>query len=224
MKKIISYILLVVCIPIVLILGMTVFKAKQYAFTILALTLLSCAAFALSFEQKEQSVTKLIIIAVMTALSVVGRFIFAAVPGFKPVTALVVITAMYFGPQAGFMTGATTALISNFYFGQGTWTPFQMFTWGLIGLVGGLMAEELKSNRLLLCLFGALSGVAFSLIMDIYTVLWQDNGFNLSRYAAALVSGMKFTVIYAVSNVIFLLLLAGPIGKTLQRVKNKYGI
>lgn len=224
MKKKLSYIIIALVIPVVLVLALTVFRSKQYAFAFIAVALLSCIPFALSFEKKEQSVTRLVLISVMTALSVVGRFIFSAVPGFKPVTATVILTAMYFGPEAGFMTGAMTALISNFYFGQGTWTPFQMFSWGIIGFISGLMSEQLKSNKLLLYMFGALSGVLFSLLMDIYNVLYLDNGFNISRYIASVASSLSFTAIYAVSNVIFLILLAKPVGKTLQRVKDKYGV
>ena len=138
MKKWLSYGILFLCIPVILLLGATVFAGKQYAFITLAVAVLACIPFVLTFENKQQSAAKLSVVAVMTALSVVGRFLFFAVPGFKPITAMVVITAMYLGPQAGFMTGALTAVISNFYFGQGAWTPFQMFTWGLIGFLGGI--------------------------------------------------------------------------------------
>ena len=88
--------------------------------------------------------------AAMTALSVSGRFLFAMLPGFKPVTAIIIITALYFGAQAGFMTGALTALISNIYFGQGSWTPFQMLAWGIVGLLGGILSGYLKKNKWLL--------------------------------------------------------------------------
>ena len=148
LKRLISYIILILCIPAVILLGNFVFKDKQYAFISLAVALLSCVPFFLYFEQREQNTTRLILIAVMTALSVAGRLLFSVLPGFKPVTAMVIITAMYFGSEAGFMTGALTAVISNFYFGQGPWTSFQMFTWGLIGLLAGLMSEQLKKARL----------------------------------------------------------------------------
>ena len=188
------------------------------------MALLACVPFFLSFERKTQSGSRLILIAVLTALSVLGRMLFYAVPGFKPVTAMVIITAMYLGSEAGFLTGALSAVISNFYFGQGPWTPFQMFTWGLIGFLAGLLARQLKGSRIFLCVFGALAGVLFSLCMDVWTALWADGTFQLSRYLAALVSSVSFTLVYAVSNVIFLLLLAKPIGKKLQRVLDKYGI
>ena len=163
-------------------------------------------------------------IAVMTALSVAGRFLFAALPGFKPVTAMVVITAMYFGSEAGFMTGALSAVISNFYFGQGPWTPFQMFSWGIIGLLAGLFARRLRQSRIWLSAFGVLAGVLYSLLMDIWTVFWADGYFNLTRYIAAVGSAAWFTAVYAVSNVIFLMLFAKPIGKILDRISVKYGI
>lgn len=224
MKKVFPYLIYAVAFPLLAIGGAFVFKDKFYAWVTLAAVLLACLPFFIRFEKKETDAKTLILIAVMIALSVVGRFIFAPLPGFKPVTAMTVLTAMYFGSDAGFMTGALTAVISNFYFGQGPWTPFQMFSWGIIGLIAGIFAEKLKKSKVFLSIFGALSGILYSLLMDIWTVLWADGYFNFARYLAALVSSLQFTVIYAVSNVIFLLLLSKPTGKILQRVKTKYGI
>lgn len=224
MKKIFPYLIYAVAFPLLAIGGAFIFKDKFYSWITLAAVLLACLPFFIRFEKKETDAKTLILIAVMIALSVVGRFIFSPLPGFKPVTAMTVLTAMYFGIDAGFMTGALTAVISNFYFGQGPWTPFQMFSWGIIGLLAGIFAEKLKKSKVFLSVFGALAGILYSLLMDIWTVLWADGYFNFARYLAALVSSLQFTVIYAVSNVIFLLLLSKPTGKILQRVKTKYGI
>ena len=46
---------------------------------------------------------------------------------------------MSFGPEAGFLTGAVSALVSNFFFGQGPWTPWQMFAFGVLGFLAGLL-------------------------------------------------------------------------------------
>lgn len=121
-------------------------------------------------------------LAVMTALSVAGRFIFAPIPFFKPVTAMVVIAGMYFGAEFGFLTGALSAVISNFYFGQGAWTPFQMFSWGIIGFIAGILSSRLIRSKIILVIYGALAGVVYSLIMDIWTVLWMDGMFNPARF------------------------------------------
>ena len=224
MKKIVSYGLTCLVIPVIVIGGAMLFGSKMYAWISLCVALFSCVPFFLRFERGGSGTGTLLIIAAMTALSVVGRILFTPIPGFKPVTAMVVITAMYFGSEAGFLTGALTALISNFYFGQGPWTPFQMFSWGIIGFIAGLVSSRLKRSKLFLAAYGIFSGILFSLLMDIWTVLWADGRFNLSRYIAAAGSALPFTATYAVSNVIFLLLFSKPIGKILGRIRTKYGI
>ena len=224
MKKYLSHGLLLLAIPTVVALGATVFRDKQYAFISLAVAVLACVAFFLCFERNQTSSAKLVLIAVLTALSVVGRLLFGALPGFKPVTAMVVLTAMYFGSEAGFLTGALTAVLSNFYFGQGPWTPFQMFTWGLLGFVAGYLRNRLKSSAVFLAGYGAVAGVAFSLLMDVWTALWIDGAFNPARYGAAVATSLGYMAIYAVSNVVFLLLLRKPMGRILGRIQEKYGV
>lgn len=222
--KIINAAIMCVLVPLVVYLGAKIFKEKQYAWISLCVAILACVPFFIRFESRDNDVRRLVLIAVMVALSVVGRFVFAPVPGFKPVTAMVAVTAMYFGSEAGFMTGALTAVISNFYFGQGPWTPFQMFAWGIIGFVIGLIAEPLKRSTFLLVLSGIVAGVAFSLLMDVWSTLNADGTFNIMRYFSFVVSSLQFMAIYAVSNVIFLLVLSKPIGKIFERVKVKYGM
>ena len=223
-KKILSYLIVLLGIPAVILLGATVFSAVKYVYFTLLVSVLSLVPFLVSFEKKEHTVTYLVLIGVLTALSVIGRVIFSVVPAFKPVSAMVVIAAMYFGPEAGFLTGALSALLSNFYFGQGPWTVFQMAAWGLIGFFSGLIAEKLKASRVLLLLWGAFAGVMYSMLMDIWDAIFADGTVMLSRYLAFVVSSAGFTVMYALSNVVFLLLLAKPIGKMLERVKTKYGL
>ena len=197
---------------------------KRAALVSTVFAVLACVPFFLSFERGKSSSKKLMIVAVMTALSVLGRFVFAPLPAFKPVTALVVITAMYLGSRAGFMTGALSAVLSDFYFGQGPWTPFQMLSWGLIGFAAGIAAPALKKSRVLLALYGIAAGAVFSLIMDVWTVVWYDGSFKPGLMLAAVTASLPFTAIYAVSNALFLLLLAKPVGKKLDRLTLKYGI
>lgn len=223
-KKILKIIIPYVLIPAVILAGVFVFREKAYAWISLAVAILSVGLFYTTFERKKEKARKIVVIAVMTTLSVVGRFVFAAIPGFKPITAIVVITAVWLGGESGFLVGSLSALISNFYFGQGPWTPFQMLAWGLIGLFAGYLSAPLKKSRLLLSLYGIFAGVAFSLIMDVWTVLWYQGGFSIRLYAAALLTALPYTVSYAFSNVVFLLLLGEPFGRKLERVKIKYGV
>ena len=162
------------------------------------------------------------LLATLSALAVAGRAAFFMLPQFKPVVAIVILTAVTLGPEAGFLVGAVSGFVSNFFFGQGPWTPFQMFSWGIVGFIAGVIADPLKRSRIALVIYAVVSGVMYSLLMDVWTVLWADGYFNISRYIAAVISAVQFTVVYAVSNVVFLLIFEKPIGKVLERVKKKY--
>lgn len=215
-------------IPFVLIPALVVFFAlgpasHNYALCALMITLLSLVLFSCGFERRKTGTRRMILVAVMAALSIMGRIVFAAIPAFKPITAVVVITAMYIGPEAGFLTGSLSAVISNFYFGQGPWTPFQMLSWGLLGLLAGFLSTPLKKSRVLLSLYGIFAGAIYSFIMDVWTVLWYNGSLNAGLYAAALISALPYTALYALSNVVFLNVLARPFGEKLERVKVKYG-
>jgi energy-coupling factor transport system substrate-specific component len=209
-----------ILIPAVTLLGTVAFDEKKHIIIALAVALLALLLFAAGFEKKSTGTRRMVIVAVMTALCFAGRFI----PFLKPIAALTIITALYLGGEAGFLVGALSAVLSNFYFGQGPWTAFQMLSWGLIGLFAGIFSEKLLKSRTLLLIYGAMTGIAYSFIMDIWTVLWYNQGFNIKLYAAALVSAIPYTVSYAVSNVLFLYLLAPPFGEKLQRIKIKYGV
>lgn len=223
-KKIIKISFLVILVPLTVILGVIMFHDRAYAWISLCVAVFSCVPLFLSFEKRNNNTTKLVILAVMIALSVAGRFLFSFIPHFKPVTAMVVITGIYMGYEYGFICGAFTALISNFIFGQGPWTPFQMFAWGLIGLIAGLLGKYFEKNLVLLLIYGAIAGVLFSLLMDVWTTLWYDGGFNIARFVTNVVTAIPVTLTYSISNIVFLFVLIKPIGKKLDRIRMKYGL
>lgn len=224
LNKFIKYILTLCIAPILILLGSFLFPDKSYAVISFLLVIFACIPFFISFENKKTSSRTLVIIAVMTALSVAGRFIFSPIPFFKPVTAIVIITAVYFGSESGFLTGALSAVISNFYFGQGPWTPFQMFAWGIVGFIAGILGSQILRSKIILIIYSLISGVIYSFILDIWTTIWSDGYFNILRFLASSLTSAPVTAIYSISNVIFLLILLKPMGKKLERVKVKYGL
>jgi uncharacterized membrane protein len=227
--KILMPVCFFVLIPAVLTAGVVLFKDRSYNLIAAAVATLSCVPVFIRFERGKKNARELVIIAVMTGISVLGRFIFAPIPGFKPVTAIVIISALYLGGEAGFMIGALSAVVSNFYFGQGPWTPFQMFAWGAIGFLASLPARlKLLDRRAVriaaLTAVGIAGGVLYSVMMDVWTVLAFDGTFNLNLYLAAVAAAAPWMAAYAASNVIFLLCLTRPIGTKLERIKIKHGV
>lgn len=220
LRNMIKLVVPFVLIPCLVFWGATVFEQRRYVVISIGVALLSLLLFAAGYEKKPVGSRKMVIVAVMTALCIVGRFI----PLFKPITALTVITAIYLGSEAGFLVGAFSALLSNFYFGQGPWTPFQMLAWGMIGLMAGFAANPLKRYKWLLLAYGMLAGIIYSAVMDVWTVIWYDGSFRAELYLASFLTAIPHTIMYAVSNFIFLLFMAKPFGDKLERIKIKYGI
>ncbi|MCL6635796.1 MAG: ECF transporter S component, partial [Peptococcaceae bacterium] len=89
--------------------------------------------FYRGFEKSRVSSREIAVIAVLGTVAAASRVPFAALPNIQPATFLVVVSGYVFGVRAGFMVGSTAALVSNFFLGQGPWTPWQMFSWGLAG-------------------------------------------------------------------------------------------
>lgn len=208
----------------VTILGAVLLLEKHMAWLTLCVTILSMLPLFFNFERKKTASGEIAVLAVMTAIAVMGRFLFAFLPGFKPITAIVILTGISLGKEQGFAVGALSAVVSNFYFGQGPWTPFQMLAWGLIGFLAGVLSNSLQKHRWLLYLFGGIAGGLFSAIMDLWSTLWLGGSFSLSRYLAIIATSLPTTVGYVISNLIFLILLTRPILQKLDRIKTKYGL
>ena len=222
-KKILRFAILLFAVPAVIIIGTLAAGSRAYVWLSICVAVLSCVPFFIAFEKKSGT-GRMLILAVMVSLSVLGRFAFSALPHFKPVTAIVVIAGIYLGAESGFLCGALSAVLSNIIFGQGPWTPFQMFSWGLIGFLAAIMSPLLKKSKLALAIYGVFSGILFSLLMDGFSALWAEGTFSLSRYGAFIVAALPVTAVYAVSNVIFLLALSALMGEKLERITRKYGI
>lgn len=195
-------------------------QSQYYALVSFLMVGLALLLFLTGFERREIGTRRMILVSVMTALSVLGRLL----PVFKPITALTVLSAMYLGAEAGFLVGALSAVLSNAIMGQGPWTPFQMLAWGLIGFFAGILEKPLRRLPLLLYVYGILSGVAYSMLLDVWTTLWTYKEFTWGAYAAALTTALPMTCLYAVSNLLFLLILRKPIGDKLLRIRKKYGL
>lgn len=221
--KLVSYGIL---IPLLLIFGFFVLRDRRYNLISMGIVILICLPLFYSYEKKESTSRELVLLAVMVALAVVSRVAFFFVPSLNPMAAVIIISGIYLGSEFGFMIGALAPLISNMLFTQGPWTPFQMFSYGIVGLIGGLpfIAKRAKNSKLLLSLLGIAAGISYSLLMDIWSVLSIDRVFTLKRYLLIVGQALPFTVSYLVANVFFLNLLNKPLGSRLIRIKKKYGI
>ena len=137
---------------------------------------------------------------------------------------MVIICGVVFGRTSGFMCGSLAALISDFVFGVGPWTPFQMLAWGIIGYFAGVFNRQLLANKYCLYGYSVVSGIVYSLVLDLWSVLAIESSFNLMRYLTIVLTSLPVMLVYIVSNIVFMFLLSKVMFQILQRVKIKYGI
>lgn len=218
---------LFVFVPLLIGLGVAVFDDRQYYIVSAGIILLSVLAFALSFEKRRPQAKEIVLLSALIALGVVGRLAFYMVPQFKPSAAFVIIAAVAFGANSGFMCGAAVGFLSNFFFGQGPWTPWQMFAFGMVGFLAGVVFApgRVRVSRGSLCVYGFLSVfIIYGLIADTSSVFMFSTEPNLAAIAGVYINGIVFNLIHAASTVIFLLLIGMPMIKKLERVKTKYAI
>ncbi|WP_199731631.1 ECF transporter S component [Cohnella endophytica] len=219
--------LILVVIPATILLGIFVLNDRKYYFISLLIVLYTMVPFAMVFENRKVQARELIVIAVLAAIAVAGRAAFFMLPQFKPVVAIVIIAGVSFGAEAGFLVGAIAGFVSNFYFGQGPWTPWQMFCFGIIGFLAGILFKKgwLKRSRFSLCVYGGLATlILYGGIINIGSLMMFTPTFNWGALIATYASGFWFDLVHAIATVIFLLVLSRPMIEKLDRIKTKYGL
>ena len=223
----IATLLILFLIPLTIFIGIYYLGDKKYYFISLLIILETMIPFGFAFENRKPKARELVIISALCAIGVAGRTAFFMLPQFKPVAAIVIISGVAFGGETGFLVGAITAFVSNFFFGQGPWTPWQMFSFGIIGFLAGIMFQKgiLRKTKTDMCLFGFVATfVIYGGIMNPASVImWQSN-ININMVLSSYVMGMPFDFIHAVSTVFFLFLAAEPMLEKLERIKIKYGL
>ena len=127
-------------------------QIEQSSIITLIFVVLTLLIFFAGFESSKPALRQIMPTVVLAALASAGRILFAPIPDFKPVSAICIMAGVVFGKRCGFMVGALAALCSNFFFGQGPWTPWQMYAWGMIGYFAGILGQvgvfgEAKASR-----------------------------------------------------------------------------
>ncbi len=227
-RTVVASVLILLCIPLTIFAGVMYLDGRQYNLIAILVMLQCMIPFFLVFEGRKPQARELVTIAVLCAIGVAGRSAFFMLPNFKPVMALTIIAGVAFGGETGFLVGAVTMLASNVIFGQGPWTPWQMFSMGIIGFLAGVLFCKgwLRRSILSLCIYGAASAVLiYGGIMDFASAaIVSTEGLNWGVLLGYLISGFPVNLIHGSATVIFLWLAGKPMLEKLDRIKTKYGL
>jgi energy-coupling factor transport system ATP-binding protein len=219
--------MILVAVPLTIYIGVYFLGDRKYYFISMLILLETMLPFALVFESRKPQARELVLIAVLCAIAVAGRVAFFMLPQFKPVLALVIVAGVAFGGEAGFLVGAMTGFVSNMFFGQGPWTPWQMFSFGLIGFLAGVLFRKglLGRGRAALCVFGSLSAlIVYGLIMDSSMVLMYQIRPVKEMFFLAYLQGIPLNLVHAAATAFFLFVISRAMLEKLDRIKVKYGL
>lgn len=183
--------------------------------------------FLLSFEQRKPEAKEVVVLAVLCGIAVASRACFAWIPHFKPMAAFIIITGAAFGMESGFVCGVMSAFVSNFLFAQGSWTPWQMFAFGVAGMLSGLIfyKKKIRKNKVVLSLYGfVLIVLVVGPILDTYSVVTALATFTWKTVLGIYFSGLPVNIIHGSATMICLYLVSQFMFEKLERLQKKYGI
>ena len=101
-RRIRNDVIMIGSIVALIVLGVRLFSDRRYTLVSMMIAFLACFFFYLTYEKKEGSIRRMVMIAVMTTITVISRLIFGVVPGFKPMSAIIILTGIFMGPECGF--------------------------------------------------------------------------------------------------------------------------
>lgn len=163
-----SAVLIFLIIPAVIALGVTLFNDRNYIVISLMILGLTMAPFFMVFERRKPKAREIVLIAMMCAITVCAQLICGVTVPLRAGTAIIIASGIALGPEAGFLIGALGRFVLNFYAGQGPWSPWQMFCWGLLGFLAGLafnrVGLEKKNSRNFRVIMGPVLCVAFAIV------------------------------------------------------------
>lgn len=213
-----------VAVPLVL--GLCAYlQFDQTALLTLVVAVAAIGVFFASYEASRPSLRQIMPTVVMGALAAAGRILFAPIPDFKPVSAICIVAGVVFGRRSGFMVGALAALVSNFFFGQGPWTPWQMYAWGLVGYLAGVLADRGAFDRKpVIYAYGFLSALLYGFLLNSWYLVGFVHPITWPSAVVTYAAGFPLDCVHGVATVVFLLVIFIPWRRKLERIRAKYGL
>lgn len=172
------------------------------------------------FEKSKPSVEYIILLAFLTALATIGRLIGIAITGFQFTTFIIILTGVVYGKETGLFVGMLTAVVSDIVMGIGYWLPYQMFAWGIIGYLSGLLVKSMD-NIAFRTLFGLLCSFLFGLITNVVMFYFLAE-INITSIIGVYLMSLPVDLIHGACTAVCMLLLYNWFKKTFSRAKEKF--
>ncbi|WP_284141258.1 MULTISPECIES: ECF transporter S component [unclassified Virgibacillus] len=162
------------------------------------------------------NIYKLTLLAILAALAIVGRIVFTFLPNIQPATAIIIICGMLLGPFSALLMAFLVTFLSNMILGTGIWTIWQIVSWGIIGILSGLLGKFPKRIPLfVIVLFAVFSGYLYGFIISLTN--YQISG---QMFWAYYIVGLPFDTNHAIGNAIFIVLFYPMLAYLIKKYAN----
>lgn len=172
------------------------------------------------FEKSKPSVEYIVMLAVLIAISVVANFI-GSISHIEIAFFIVIMTGVVFGKESGFLVGALSIIVFELISGAGigTWTPYQMIGFGLLGYTSGLFANKMESLPFR-AIFGLLWGFIYGWITNISMFYFVP--ISLPSIISTYTASIFFDASRGVCTLVLLVIAYTWFKEIFQRNKEKY--
>src|SRR5947208_10124600 len=197
-----------------------------------------------ALQTHRLSTRLLAVLAALVAIDATLRLVIVVgLLGFSPIFLLIIAGCFVIGPSFGFASGALTLLLSAVLTaGLGPWLPYQMLAPGWVGMGAGYLGRlsGRSTSRLgigLLCCYGAVAGLAYGLLLDLWewplllapassSLSWAP-GLGISdlvrRFGGFYLStSLVYDSFRAVGNIVLIALLGPAVITALDRFRRRF--
>lgn len=173
----------------------------------------------LSKSSNYFNVYRISLLAIMTALSAVGRLAFSLpiMPNIQPMTALLLIIALNIGIIDSLIVSLISILLTNLFLGMGPWTIMQILSFAVIILLTGLIKYFYRfgsfANRIIFSVWAGLTGFIYGFVISYLSF----HLYGMNNFLVYYINGLPFDLLHAVGNIGFFFILEPIIVPIIKR-------
>lgn len=210
---------------VLLVLSVIFFKYQAYLLVSMAVLAVVMLPFFARFEIRKITSREIVIIAILAAIAAISRLPFAVLPSVQPTSFVIIIAGLVFGAESGFIVGAVAAIVANIFLGQGPWTPWQMYAWGMMGMTAGLLRNTWFMRKMWgKVIFGFVWGYFFGWLMNAWIIVSNIENLTWEYLVSIYVASFYFDMAHGLSNVFFIIVFSSSWLMIMERFKRKYGL
>lgn len=162
-------------------------------------------------KSKEEyfSVHRIALLALLTAMSTVGRLMFALpfLPNIQPMTAMFLIIALNIGVSDSLIVSLLSMLLTNLFLGMGPWTLMQIMSFAAVILLTGLLKVFYQFGNIKIRFAFAIWALIVGFLYGFVISYLNFHLYGLNNFLVYYINGLPFDLLHGLGNFGFFLIL-----------------